>query len=416
MNHRRLKLGFITGSRSEWPLIEPIFRAARERPDLDARLIVAGSHLSDRDGRSVDAIRAAGFEPDVCIEPNEARHAPCDIARATGRMLAGFADWFDVMTLDWVVVAGDRYEAFAAASAASILGLPIAHVAGGETDVATNYDGNLRNAITKLAHVHFVANRLAAARVLATGEEPWRVKPTGLPSLDGLDRRGVSRDELIDGGLIPEDGPFILASYFPVTMQPAESRRLLDVWLEALGLVEAHKVIILANADAGADEYAAAIKAWAANRKDASLAASLPVSVYLGALREAACYAGNSSSGLIETPLLGTPAVMVGTRQQGRAAGANAVVLPNPTVEELAAAIREQVAHGPWPGRASPWGDGAASGRICEHLVVMRTNPDLLIKRIAGAQAEARRHESTKGRRGTEAAAAPIHETVGATA
>jgi UDP-N-acetylglucosamine 2-epimerase len=228
--------------------------------------------------------------------------------------------------------------------------------------------------------------------VRALGEEPWRIHVTGLPSLDGIEERAATRAELVAQGLIPQRAPFILASYFPVTMQAQESRQLLDMWLESLNRLDVHKLIIRANADAGANDYAAAIDAWAEETKDATIVASLTPSLYLAALRETACYVGNSSCGLIEAPLLGTPVVMLGTRQEGRLAGPHAVVLRSPTVDELVAAVQAQVAHGPYRGLTSPWGDGAASGRICDALASMRSLPELLIKRLvhsAGASASA---------------------------
>ena len=172
-----MRIALITGSRSDWGLVEPMLRAASERDDLTPLLIVMGSHMSERHGRSIDSIRAAGWRPAACVDACEADDSPAAMTRITGRLIAGLADTLDEMAPDWVVVTGDRFDAFAAATAATTLAIPLAHVAGGATDLFTNYDGNLRNAMTKLAALHFVAHRTARQDVRAVGggdpTAPW---------------------------------------------------------------------------------------------------------------------------------------------------------------------------------------------------------------------------------------------------
>ena len=391
-----MRIALITGSRSDWGLVEPMLRAASERDDLTPLLIVIGSHMSARHGRSIDAIRAAGWRPAACVDACETDDSPAAMTRITGRLIAGLADTLDEMAPDWVVVTGDRFDAFAAATAATTLAIPLAHVAGGETDLFTNYDGNLRNAMTKLAALHFVAHDTARERVLSMGEEEWRVHTVGLPSLDGLASRCAPAKDLVANRLVPRgaDGvtpaAFVLGSYFPVTMQLGQSRRLLNVWLSALGRIEnRHKLIVASNADCGADECEGRIRDWAAGRSDTTIAVSLDAPLYLSALKHCDCYVGNSSSGVIETPVFGTPAVMVGTRQEGRPRAANAVRLLEPSVETLAAAIAEQIDHGRFGDVVSPFGDGRASQRICDSLIELRERPDLMLKRLVSPVPEA---------------------------
>lgn len=390
-----MRICLVTGSRSEWGLIEPILRAARERPGLLPLLIVTGSHVSRRHGYTLEEVRAVGPEPAVVVDPGcgeselsaSASEASSDVARMAARMVGGIGEALAALRPEWVVVAGDRFEAFAAAAAAALLARPLAHVGAGETDVATNLDGNLRNAITKLAAVSFVAHESARRRVLALGEEAWRVRVVGLPSLDRLEERCATREELLAAGLVPAGRPFILGSYFPVTHQPEDSRRLLEVWLDALaGLDDLHKLIVVTNADAGADAYERRIRAWAAARRDVTLAASIPAPRYLAALKHAACYVGNSSSGVIEAPAFGTPAVIVGTRQQGRPKTDGVRELPDPSSAELRDAVRGALRGArPAAGR-SLFGDGRAAPRICDALIELAGRPDLCVKRLVGAE------------------------------
>ncbi len=390
-----MRIAFVTGSRSDWGLVAPMLRAASTPGDLTPLLIVIGSHLSRRHGHSINAIRDAGWEPAVCVDSCEPDDSPASITRMTGRTIAALADALEQMAPDWVVVTGDRFDAFAAATAATTMAVPLAHVAGGETDLATNIDGNLRNAMTKLAALHFVAHDAAAERVLAMGEEQWRVHTVGLPSLDGFEKRAASAEALVAEGLVPPSPggatprPFILASYFPVTMLLVDSRRLLDVWLSALSRIDDHhKLIVTTNADLGADECERVIRDWAKGRSDVTVAASLDNALYLSALKHCDCYVGNSSSGVIESPVFGTPAVIVGARQEGRPRAANVLRLIQPSAESLAEAVIGQIERGRYPGIISPFGDGRASERICEILTGLRSRPDLMLKRLVAPAVE----------------------------
>lgn len=381
-----MDMALITGSRSDWPLVEPILRAATEAPEVSPRLLVTGAHLSERHGSTLGAIEAAGWTVSraVPILGDRADDSSEAVAHATGRAVSGLSAALSSLGPTWVVVVGDRYESFAGALAASMLGLPVAHVGGGETDIATNQDGNLRNALTKLAQVHFVANETGRERVLALGEEPERVHVVGLPSLDGIRWGSISsRGELAGAtGLRGERG-FLLVSYLPVTLDPARSLADLDALLAGLDDIDEYdKLLILGNADACADAHDRRVQAWASGRSDTRLVRSLEVSLYRAAMRYCECYVGNSSSGVIEAPLLGTPSVIVGLRQLGRETGARTTVVSHPTRAEVIAAVRRECQLGRYEGGASPYGDGQAAVAICRVLRSALVTPRLLEKRL----------------------------------
>lgn len=378
-----MNVAFVTGSRSDWRLVEPLLCAARDHTRLSPTLLVTGAHLSPRHGQTLDEIVAAGWTPAACVPILEDADSPAATARATGRAVQGLADALAAQPLEWVVVTGDRYESAAAALAASMLAIPLAHVGGGETDLATNQDGCLRNAMTKLAHVHFVAHALAERRVLALGEEPWRVRRVGLPSLDGIEAAAAPRAALEAAGHVPPGAAFLLVNYLPVTLHPAASLAHLQTLLGALAqLPELHKLIVLSNADAAGDQHDALVRRWAATRSDTTVVPALPPALYLAALRDCVALVGNSSSAVIEAPCFGTPVVIVGNRQAGRPAAVNVRTLPNPTSASLAAAVRAQLRHGHFARVASPYGRGPAAQRICDDLVALRRRMDLLHKRL----------------------------------
>jgi UDP-hydrolysing UDP-N-acetyl-D-glucosamine 2-epimerase len=384
-----MRIALVTGSRADWQMIEPLLAAASHDADIHVRLLVTGTHLSARHGNTVDHIEAAGWTPAARVPIVAAHDTPLTVAQATGRAVTGLAEALSAAHADWVVVSGDRYESFAAGLAATMLAIPLAHIAGGETDIATNQDCNLRNALSKLAQLHFVAHEPAAARLRALGEEPHRIHITGLPSIDAL-RAAVERPhDLTALGLPAAARPFVLASFLPVTLNPTESLLHLHALLDGLARrPELPVIFVLSNGDARGDEHDAAVRAWAAQRPAALLVTDLPAPLYHAALQRCAAYIGNSSSGVIETPYYGTPAIIVGRRQDGRPRAQNVRDVPRPTAAALAAALSEQLQHGPYPAGRSPWGDGHAAPRILTTLRAARNNADLMFKRLAPSPLE----------------------------
>lgn len=376
-----MKIVFVSGSRADWRLVQPMLTAAQGTPHVFAELILTGTHLSNRHGHTGAHVRAAGFQPLAQIEILTQEDSPAAITRATGKAVADIGQVLAQHPCDWVVVVGDRYESFAAGLAATMLGISLLHVAGGETDVATNQDGNLRNALTKLAQAHCVANEMAHERLLSLGEEPWRISITGLPSLDQLESDAGDRSLLEQSGWIPLNKPFILASFLPVTLEAEAAAQHLETMLSALEAIDLPKLWVLSNADAGGDQLDARISEWARRCGDVILSPALTPEQYATALKHAAAYVGNSSSGAIESPIFGTPSVIVGRRQQGRAVASNVTVLSEPDSIELTHCIREALAEDRTPV-ASPFGDGHAAPRIIDFLQQMHDRSDLISKRL----------------------------------
>jgi UDP-hydrolysing UDP-N-acetyl-D-glucosamine 2-epimerase len=372
---------FISGSRADWRLVEPLVRTAQAQPTLTASLVLTGSHLSGRHGQTAKWVCEAGIKPLAEIPILSEADTAANVTTATGTAVIEIGHVLAERNPDWVVVVGDRYESFAGGLAATMLGIPLAHVAGGETDESTNQDGNLRNALSKLAQVHFVANRAARERVLVLGEEPWRVIETGLPSLDQLAGSAGLRSTLEHAGLIPQRAKFALVSFLPVTLEADQAERDLEALLGAFDETSLHKLWVLSNADAGGDQLDARILEWAKGRSDVTLSPALSLEQYATALKHAALYIGNSSSGVIESPIFGTPSIIVGRRQQGRAASANVTVIDVPDAESIGVAIRKAL-HSSRTAGVSPFGDGQAAPRICKALVQLRNREDLMRKRL----------------------------------
>ena len=241
----------------------------------------------------------------------------------------GMADAFDQLRPDIAVILGDRYEMLAAASAALIFRIPVAHLHGGETTEGA-YDDCIRHAITKLSYLHFTSTELYAQRVIQMGENPERVFWVGAPGAENIRKEILLPLEEVEQFLDFNLGNrYMVATFHPVTTQPGEEERQTTAFLNALStkIKEGWKVLFtLPNSDTGGRRVAELIKEWAAENKDSVKAvASLGRRRYYSVLAHSSAAVGNSSSGLIEAPSFGIPTLNVGDRQKGRAQGASVV-------------------------------------------------------------------------------------------
>jgi UDP-hydrolysing UDP-N-acetyl-D-glucosamine 2-epimerase len=318
----------VTGSRAEYGLLYWLMRALADDPEVDFRLAVTGMHLAPEFGSTWRAIEADGFAIDETVETLLSGDTPVAVAKSIGLGVIGFADAFARMRPDIVVLLGDRFETFAAAQAAMIATIPIAHIHGGEVTEGA-VDEAMRHAITKMAHLHFTAAEPYRRRVIQLGEDPARVFTVGAPGLDNvsriepLDRPALARGLDFDLGA----APLLLVTYHPATANGVRPERPTRALLDALDAFPELRVLIThANADAGGRVVNRMIDERAAARPGRVKAvASLGTAVYLSAMRAAAAVVGNSSSGIIEAPALGRPTVNLGERQAGRLRAASII-------------------------------------------------------------------------------------------
>jgi len=330
---------FVTGTRAEFGLMQPVLRAIQTQLDLDLQLVVTGMHLDSAHGSTVEAISADGWTIDrVAPWEVESGRDRRTTARNTGSAVAALADAFAELDTDLVLIVGDRVEAFAAATAAHISGLIVAHVHGGDR-AAGQVDDCLRHAISKLAHVHFPATEQSAKRLYRLGEDRWRIHRAGSPGLDGITRTAASRQQVEEmvGPLKPRR--YALVVLHSVEADEAAEARRAEMLLKAIGGVPFEQIIIIyPNNDPGSGGI---IRCWDALErecrpvlppwgKDGRLRVErdVPRPVFLGLLRDAAVLVGNSSSGIIEAASFRTPVIDIGPRQKGRERGGNVVGVP----------------------------------------------------------------------------------------
>jgi len=276
---------------------------------------------------------------------------------------------------DILLVVADRWEALAMALAATTMNIPIAHLEGGE--VSGSIDERLRHAVTKLAHLHFPANRDAADRIIRMGEDPERVIMVGTPSLDLLaeidlsDRHVLAHVQGAQGHAIDFTGDYIVVSQHPVVTEIADAERQITETMLAVASARLPVVWILPNMDAGNDGVMRAITRLYRHGIDVPVRtyASMRFEHYAVLIANARCLIGNSSSGIREAAFLGTPVVNIGTRQNGRARGRNVIDVGYGR-QEIADALKRQIAHGRYPSDPI-YGDGRAGIRIAEALATM---------------------------------------------
>jgi UDP-hydrolysing UDP-N-acetyl-D-glucosamine 2-epimerase len=333
-------IAVLTSGRQDWGIVHSTCAAIRVEAALELALVVGGMHLSPRHGNSVDVVRADGFEPDTEIAwlPPDAGEPdpPGDVQAAEA--LRGIGAYLRAERPSALLLTGDRLETAAAAIAATVAGIPIAHLHGGEQTFGA-FDDALRNAITKLAHLHLVSHEEHRRRVIAMGEEPTSVHVVGAPGLDNLVREDLPGRVELEAVLgIPLEPPVVVVTVHPATLDadPAAAAR---VVAEAMDAVAATYVVTLPNADPGGDEVGRTLAGHAAGPRRVAIGA-LGERRYWGLLRIADAMLGNSSSGLIEAPAVRLPVVNVGDRQAGRRREANVLDVPADSAAVIGALTR----------------------------------------------------------------------------
>jgi len=377
-------IGAVTVARSDYSILRPILRAIASEPQLRPQLIAGGTHWSGAFGETVHDIEADGFEVTARVDAMPASDMPRDIARSIGEATTGFADVYARCRPDVLLLIGDRFETLAAASASLPFTIPIAHVHGGELSQGA-FDEQIRHAITKLSHLHFVSAESHAQRVMQMGEEPWRVTVSGAPALDNLRLTALMpRDELerrVGIALVPAP---LLVTFHPATLEYRRTAEQVDELIAALEFVERPVVITAPNVDTSNAVVRDRLQRFAAARPGVLFMENLGTVVYWSLMAVAAAMAGNSSSGIIEAGSLGLPVVNIGSRQAGRERGPNVIDVENGRADittGLTRALDPAFRLG-LQGMTNLYGDGCAAPRIVERLAGVTLGQELLVKRF----------------------------------
>lgn len=365
------RICIVTGTRAEYGLLRGVIQGVQQAPGLTLQLLVTGAHLSPEFGLTYREIEADGFAIDARVEMLVSADTATGTAKSMGLGLIGMGDAFERLRPDLVLLLGDRFEVLAAASAALVAGIPVAHLHGGETTEGA-FDEAIRHAVTKMSHLHFVAAEDYRRRVIQLGEQPQRVHLVG-----GLGIDAILRARLLDRSALEASLGFrlaernLLVTFHPVTLEQQSSEQQMAELLAALDALGDTRVIFtMANADTGSRVLRQMVDAFVAGHANAAAFESLGQLRYLSCLKLMDGVVGNSSSGLAEAPSLGVGTVNIGDRQRGRLKADSVIDCP-PQRDAILAAIRQlydpafqQVV----AQTVNPYGQGGASDKIVRML------------------------------------------------
>ncbi|WP_018132194.1 UDP-N-acetylglucosamine 2-epimerase [Effusibacillus pohliae] len=377
---RRRKICVVTGTRADYGLLYWLMKMIQDDAELELQIIVTGMHCSPEFGLTYKIIEEDGFFINEKVEMLLSSDTPVGIAKSIGLGVIGFADALARLRPDFLVLLGDRYEILAAAQAAMVAKIPIAHIAGGDTTEGA-YDELIRHSITKMSHLHFVTNDAAAKRVRQLGENPDYIFNVGSPGIDQIKRLKLLTREQLEKEL---DFKFLsrnlLITFHPATLDsdcPAEQFRELLKALEILGN-NVGLIFTKPNSDTGGRSLIRMIDDYVATHSNAKAYTSLGQLRYLSTIAQVDAVVGNSSSGLYEAPSLKTPTVNIGERQKGRLQ-ASSVINCQPKMDEIVQAIRKSFLID-CSNVVNPYGDGESSQKIVTVLKEIQ-DPEKLLKK-----------------------------------
>jgi UDP-hydrolysing UDP-N-acetyl-D-glucosamine 2-epimerase len=380
-------IAVVTTSRADYSHLYWPLRELDAHPDVDLKLIVLASHLSPEFGHTVREIEKDGFAIAARLECLLSSDTDVGMAKSIGVAVLSLADTLSVMRPDLLLLIADRYEMLAPAAVALALRIPIAHIEGGELSQGA-IDDAVRNALTKMSHIHFTSTEGARARVISMGEEPWRVHRAGAPSLDHLRKsKLLSRSQIESRLKIDLSRPTTVIAYHPVTLL-SDTNAEADEVFAALRQLPQQLVFCYPNADAGSRDLADRIRLLLAQRQDTHFFANLPAVEYWSLLQFAALFLGNSSSGIMETASFALPTVNIGMRQEGRERALNIVDTP-PVATSILDAVREAESsnfRASLEGMTNPYGNGCAAERIVHVLTTLPSRDELLLKLVPQAK------------------------------
>jgi UDP-N-acetylglucosamine 2-epimerase (non-hydrolysing)/GDP/UDP-N,N'-diacetylbacillosamine 2-epimerase (hydrolysing) len=329
-------IAVFTGNRAEYGLQFPVLKAIDNHPELEYRLIVSGAHLDNNFGNTLAEISNDGFHIDAEVKIEMDASTLEANVQAIGTGILSIGEAIKKIQPDMMVVYADRFEGFAAVIAATQMNIPTAHIEGGDLTEGGALDDSVRHAMTKLSHLHFTTNQQASNRILAMGEEVWRVHTVGFPAIDMISEGNyATQDEVVKKLHLDLNRPIVLFTQHSVTTEFDLAENQIDPSISALKELAKNSVQIIAtypNNDAGGLSIIKKLEVLDSYAMDnIQVHQSLGRYLYHGLLALAkntenrVVCVGNSSSGIKETPVFGCPTVNIGSRQKGRLRGKNVI-------------------------------------------------------------------------------------------
>lgn len=379
------KICVITGSRSEYGLLRSLMFKIKDSKELVLQLVVSGMHFIKELGETIEVIKKDGLKIDYKVNS----HIPGDegwyMALSVSKGIDGFVRAFRKLGPDIVLILGDRVEVLSAAIAAMYMNIPIAHIHGGDVGAGC-LDNQVRDAVTKLSNIHFVASQKSFDRVISLGEERWRVVKTGAPGIDQIITSDfIPKDRLFEKyGLDPHKQVLLVVQH-PVTTEIEMAGKQMHETLKAVMSLEGQILVIYPNSDAGSASMIDVIKKHSKHKKKIKTVPNMQRIEYLSFLKYSSVLVGNSSSGVIETAFFKIPVVNIGIRQKGRERSCNVIDAPHEKTA-IAKAIKKALNDSAFRKKIAkcknPYGNGRASEKIIKSITKLKIDKRLLQKQI----------------------------------
>lgn len=379
----------VTGARSEYDLLYPVYSKLAIQKDVDFQVVITGPHLSENFGYTARQVESDGFK--IADQLFNLTDSSKKIGRAisVGHQVSFLAHTFNRINPDLILVAGDREEAISTTLTGAYLDLPVAHFFGGDIAKDGNIDNSVRYASSKFAHLHFAALEEHRNNLIRLGEDPWRIHVVGNPSLDRfLQTPVIDKNQLMQGlnFAVDEREPYCVLIQHPIITEVEKQKDHIRVSLEAIKKTNLKCFLNYPNSDAGNFDIREAYKEFE-NLYPCQFRSfkNLDRTLYVNLLRNASLLLGNSSSGLLEAPSLGLPAINIGSRQRGRTHGKNVVFVSNNEKEILDAiffVLNNADFRVELQKKENPYGDGNSAGKICDILTSITIDNNLIHKNI----------------------------------
>ncbi len=373
------KICIVTGTRAEYGILSGLIKLVHEDPELELQLVVTGMHLSPEFGLTWKEIANDGFPIARKVEMLLSSDTSVGVVKSMALGQISLAEAFQELKPDIIVLLGDRTETFAAASAALITGIPVAHIHGGEITEGA-YDDAIRHSITKMSHLHFTSAEEYRHRVIQLGENPKTVFNVGAPGIDNiLNTKLFGKEELENKLNIKFKKRNLLITFHPVTLEESSAEKQFSEVLAAVGnLKDTQLIFTKPNSDKGGRIIIQMIDNFVAENPDTAVAfTSLGYLAYLSAIPFVDAVVGNSSSGIIEVPVFNTPTVNIGDRQKGRITGPT-IIKCEPKKESIAEALNKAFQFDKSKKWKHPYGNGTAASQILD--IIKKSIPVKLMK------------------------------------
>lgn len=380
------KILVVTGTRSEYGLLYNTMREIQKSEKLELQLIVTGNHLVSDFGGTIKEIKKDGFNIDEEIDMIINSDRKSALVKSMGIEIIQMAQSFDRLKPDLLLILGDRYETFMAATCAMMMNVSIAHMNGGESTEGA-IDEQIRHAITKMAHIHFPGAEYYKERIIKMGEEAWRVFNVGQAGVENIKRIELYSKEAIEEELnILDKKRLFMITYHPVTLEIENVEMQVDNLLEALKEFDGNYVFTYPNADFGSKVIIDKINKFADENKNAYIFSSLGQKRYLSLLKYADVMVGNSSSGIIESQVFKLPVVNIGNRQKGRLRTQNIIdtgYSKAEILEGIKRALQDEQFKNQLDNIDNIYGDGNTSTKIIKVLETINIDKKLLEKKMS---------------------------------